>query len=171
MIKNIMTFIVVASLLSTMSCKKNDGNNLIVLDSNNMVVAKDQSGQMDLVPKKIMNPREYPKIEIENSDFDFGDIEQGDIVSHVFKFRNIGKNDLVILDAHASCGCTVPDWTKTPVKNGERGEVKITFNSSGKSGLQQKTVTLRTNTADGNEIINFKANINPKKGRTPAKTK
>ena len=163
MIKNIMTFIVVASLLSTASCKKKDLNSAITLDSNNMVVAQDQSDQMAVVPQKTMKPGEYPKIEIENSDFDFGDITQGDKVSHVFKFKNTGKSDLVILDAHASCGCTVPEWTKTPIKNGESGEVKISFNSDGKMGLQQKTVTLRTNTEAGNEIINFKANINPKK--------
>ncbi|MFM9987527.1 DUF1573 domain-containing protein [Flavobacterium sp.] len=165
MIKNIMTFIVVASLLSTASCKKKDPNSSIILDSNNMVVAQDQSDQMALVPKKIMKPGEYPKIEIENSDFDFGNITQGDKVSHVFKFKNTGKSDLVILDAHASCGCTVPEWTKTPIKNGESGEVKISFNSEGKMGLQQKTVTLRTNTEIGSEIINFKANINPKTGK------
>ncbi|MEO8234481.1 MAG: DUF1573 domain-containing protein [Flavobacterium sp.] len=169
MIRNIMTFIVVASLLATVSCKKNDQNSSIVVDSNNMVVAQDQSDQMDLGPKKVMKPGEYPKIEIENSDFDFGDITQGDKVSHVFKFKNTGKTDLVILDAHASCGCTVPEWTKTPIKNGESGEVKISFNSDGKMGLQQKTVTLRTNTEIGSEIINFKANINPKTGGIPAK--
>ena len=171
MIKNIITFIVAASLLSAASCKKEESNNSIVLDNNNMVVAKDQSDQMALVPKKTMKPEEYPKIEIENSDFDFGNIVQGDKVSHVFKFKNTGKSDLVILDAHASCGCTVPEWTKTPIKSGEMGEVNIIFNSEGKMGKQEKTVTLRTNTEVGSELIHFKANINPKAEGNPAKTK
>jgi hypothetical protein len=163
MIKNIMTFIVVASLLSTASCKKKELNSSIVLDANNMIVAQDQSDQKILISQKNVISGEHPKIEIENSDFDFGDITQGDIVSHIFKFKNTGKISLVILDAHASCGCTVPEWTKTPIKSGESGEVKISFNSEGKMGLQQKTVTLRTNTEIGSEIIKFKANIKPKK--------
>ena len=165
-----MTIVAVISLLVTISCKKKEENSTIVLDGNNKVVAQDQADQMSLVPKKIMKPGEYPKIELENSDFDFGDITQGDKVSHIFKFKNIGKSDLVILDAHASCGCTVPEWTKKPIKSGESGEINIIFNSEGKMGAQQKTVTLRTNTEIGNEIINFKANINPKKGENP-KTK
>lgn len=171
MIKNIMTFIVVASLLSATSCKNKDLESSIVLDDNNMVVAQNQSSQMVFIPKNIMKAREYAKIEIENSDFDFGNITQGDKVSHIFKFKNTGKNDLVILDAHVSCGCTVPEWTKTPIKNGESGEVKISFNSEGKMGVQQKTVTLRTNTELGSEIIKFKANINPKTEGKPTKTK
>ncbi|WP_395047402.1 DUF1573 domain-containing protein [Flavobacterium sp.] len=172
MIKNIMTFIAVVSLLSTVSCKKKDENSSIVLDENNMIAAPQYaSNQVVIAPKKKMKPGEYPKIEIENSDFDFGDITQGDKVSHVFKFKNTGKSDLVILDAHASCGCTVPEWTKTPIKSGEMGEVNIIFNSEGKMGNQEKTVTLRTNTEVGSELIHFKANINPKAEGNPANTK
>ncbi|SFA87713.1 Protein of unknown function [Flavobacterium swingsii] len=171
MIKNIMTFIAVASLLATVSCKKKEENTSIVLDANNMITSPQYPAEQTVIePKKTMKPGEYPKIEIENSDFDFGDITQGDKVSHVFKFKNTGKSDLVILDAHASCGCTVPEWTKTPIKSGESGEVNIIFNSEGKIGKQEKTVTLRTNTEAGSEIIHFKTNINPKAG-TPAKTK
>jgi hypothetical protein len=164
MIKNIMTFITVVSLLSTVSCKKKSENSSIVLDANNMIVAQDQSDQMALVPKKnkTMKSEDYPKIEIENSDFDFGDITQGDKVSHVFKFKNTGKSDLTVLHAQASCGCTVPEWTKKPIKSGETGELNIVFNSEGKMGAQKKTVTLTTNTEIGKEIINFKVNINPK---------
>lgn len=170
MIRNIMTFVAVVSLLTIVSCKKKEENSVIVLDENNMIVAQDQADQMAIVPNKLMKTGEYPKIEIENSDFDFGDIIQGDKVSHVFNIKNTGKSDLVILEARASCGCTVPEWTKTPIKSGESGEVNIIFNSEGKMGAQQKTVTLRTNTEIGNEIINFKVNINPKKGENP-KTK
>lgn len=171
MIKNIMTFIAVVSLLTAVSCKKKEENTSIVLDANNMIVPYSQANEMVIAPKKTMKPEEYPKIEIKNSDFDFGNITQGDKVSHIFKFKNTGKSDLVILDAHASCGCTVPEWTKTPIKNGESGEVNIIFNSEGKMGKQEKTVTLRTNTEAGSEIINFKANINPKAEGNPAKNK
>ena len=165
MIKNIINFIVVVSLLSTMSCKKKDENSSIILNENNMIVAQDQTNQMTLGLKKLMKPSEYPKIEIENSDFDFGDIIQGDKVSHVFKFKNSGKSDLVILDAHASCGCTVPDYPKTPIKVGESGKIHVWFTSAGKHGETSKTVTIICNTKEENKILKIKANIKvPKKG-------
>jgi hypothetical protein len=171
MIKNIMTFVAVISLLTTISCKNKEDNSDIVLDENNMIVSQDVSNQMVLASKKTVNNTVYPRIEIETTDFDFGNISQGDIVSHVFKFRNSGKTDLVILDAHASCGCTVPEWTKTPIQPGNSGQVKISFNSEGKMGKQEKTVTLSTNTEEQSEVIHFKAYINPKAGQNPAKTK
>jgi hypothetical protein len=170
MIKNLMTLIAVISLVSTVSCKKEEGTATFKLDDKNMVQAQDQADQMAVVPKKIMKPEEYSKIEIDNVDFDFGDITQGDKVEHVYKFKNIGKDDLIIIHAQASCGCTVPEWTKTPVKRGESGEIKIIFNSEGKIGHQNKTITLRTNTELGSEILRFKVNINPKAEKNiPAK--
>ena len=69
----------------------------------------------------------------------------------------------MVITAQPSCGCTVPEWTKNTLKKGESGEIKIIFNSAGKSGQQQKTVYLTTNTLSGNDIITFKANILPKK--------
>lgn len=172
MINKVMTFIAVVSFLSTVSCKKEEGNFEVKLDSNNMVVAQDESPVVaPLVSGKKMKSEDYPKIEIENPDFDFGNITQGDKVEHIFKFKNTGKTDLIIIHAQASCGCTVPEWTKTPIESGESGEIKIIFNSTGKMGNQNKTVTLRTNTEVGSEIIKFKVNINPKSGVSPDKTK
>ena len=169
MTKNIMTFIAVVSLLSTLSCKNKDENSSIVLDANNRIVPQYQTDQLVVKTTNTMKPADYPKIQIENSDFDFGDIIQGEKVSHLFKLKNTGKGDLIILEAHASCGCTVPEWTKSPIKSGEMGEVSIIFNSDGKTGKQEKTITLRTNTEAGSEIIHFKANINPKAEKNSAK--
>lgn len=157
-----MGFLVVAALISAVSCKKNDHSTDIKTDENNLVIAQDYGAAEPVQAKVKLKPEDYPKIEFETTVFDFGTINEGDKVAHVFKFKNTGKTDLVILNAQASCGCTVPDWTKTPIKTGESGEVKIVFNSTGKSGLQQKTVTLSSNTEAGNEIINFKANVTPK---------
>jgi hypothetical protein len=161
MIKNAMSLFAVVALISAISCKKND-TPAIQLDAHNMVVAQGQSGADAIEVKKTMKSEDYPKIEFETTEFDFGTIKEGDKVEHVFKFKNIGKTELVILNAQASCGCTVPDWTKTPIRSGESGEVKIVFNSAGKPGLQQKTVTLASNTELGNEKINFKATVTPK---------
>ncbi len=93
---------------------------------------------------------------------DFGTINQGEKVSHVFKFTNTGKSDLIISEAKGTCGCTVPDYPKTPVKPGASGEIKVSFDSAGKSGMQQKSVNITANTPTGKEQLNIRVNIKPK---------
>jgi len=100
-----------------------------------------------------------PVAKFDNTDFDFGTIKQGEKVEHTYKFTNEGTGDLIISDAKASCGCTVPDYTKEPVKPGGSGIVHVVFDSAGKSGAVNKTVTLTLNTEKGSEVVNFKANI------------
>lgn len=90
---------------------------------------------------------------------DFGEINQGDKVSYTFTFKNTGDNDLTITSANASCGCTVPEYTKEPLKPGKSGKMKVSFDSSGKTGVQTKTVTVRANTPSGYETLNIKATI------------
>lgn len=91
--------------------------------------------------------------------FDFGTIKQGDEVHHDFKFTNVGKEPLVINEAHGSCGCTVPDWPKQPIKKGEAAVIKVTFNSTGKMGTQDKTVTITSNAKSGSKVLHLKGNV------------
>lgn len=104
----------------------------------------------------------YPVMAFEVTEHDFGTINAGDKVTYNFKFKNTGQSDLLIANAVGSCGCTVPEYPKTPVKPGESGEMKVSFNSAGKSGNQQKTVTITANTQAGRETLTIKANITPK---------
>ena len=161
-IKNSISVVVFLMLLTNLSCKKQDENSEFRFDAKNNILP--QNLQI-ITPKvdKNKKPEDYPKINIEESNFDFGTINEGDKVEHIFKFTNTGNGSLMVINAQPSCGCTVPEWTKNPLKKGESGEIKIIFNSAGKSGQQQKTVNLTTNTLAGNEIITFKANILPKK--------
>jgi len=78
--------------------------------------------------------------------YNFGKIKSGDKARHVFKFRNTGKEPLIIADARASCGCTTPSWPKEPVAPGKTGELVVIFDSSGKFGGQSKRVTITANT-------------------------
>jgi hypothetical protein len=98
------------------------------------------------------------------SKFDFGAVNQGDIVSTTFEFVNSGKNDLMITNAVGSCGCTVPNFPKNAIKPSEKGVIKVSFNSTGKSGIQHKTVMLTVNTKKGVEVIQIKANVIPRTG-------
>ena len=70
------------------------------------------------------------------------------VVSCTFAFTNVGESPLIINQAVASCGCTVPEYTKTPIQPGEKGEIKVTYNGTGKfPGHFKKSITVRTNGA------------------------
>lgn len=90
---------------------------------------------------------------------DFGKITQGEIVSTTFKFRNVGKSNLIISSAQGSCGCAVPEWPKEPIKPGEDGSISVTFNSNGKQGLQNKTITLIANTVPNTKVLAIKGEV------------
>jgi hypothetical protein len=94
--------------------------------------------------------------------YDFGTVNEGDIVETSFAVTNSGKTDLVITDAKVTCGCTVPVWPKEPIKPGETKEVKVKFNTRGKHNRQQKNITLITNTESGREVVTLKGSVTPK---------
>lgn len=97
-----------------------------------------------------------PVMEFEEEIFDFGTIAQGEKVNFVYKFTNTGDADLIISSAKGSCGCTVPDWPKQPIAPGEVSEIKVVFNSDGKSGNQHKDVSINANTQPALNKIAFK---------------
>ena len=107
-------------------------------------------------------------IKFDADTFDFGTIKQGDVVTHEYKFSNIGKEPLVITGAHGSCGCTVPEWPKEPIKKGTKASIKVTFNSAGKQGDQIKTVTINSNAKQNPKIIYIKGKVNKPEEAVPA---
>lgn len=84
-------------------------------------------------------------LSFENGMYNFGKIAQGEKVHYEFKFKNTGKSPLIITNATATCGCTVPEIPKEPVKPGANGVIKVVFNSAGKMGMQDKVVTVTSN--------------------------
>ncbi|WP_425393091.1 DUF1573 domain-containing protein [Ekhidna sp.] len=100
-----------------------------------------------------------PAIKFEKELHDFGTIKDGDVVEHVFSFVNEGEAPLIISDAKATCGCTVPEWPREPIPVGETGEIKVRFNSKNKPGVQNKTVTLTANTWPTTQRVRIKANV------------
>jgi hypothetical protein len=95
-------------------------------------------------------------------EYDFGQVKDGEIVRHNFTFTNSGETPLVIQRAKASCGCTVPTWTKEPVAPGETGEIAVEFNSKNKPGMQTKTITVTANFDGGiNKVLRIKGEVLP----------
>ena len=100
-----------------------------------------------------------PNIEMLETSFDFGEIQQGESVTHEFIIKNSGDAELIITAAKGSCGCTVPEWPKSPISEGEEAVIKVTFNSAGKSGKQNKTVTLVSNSIPNTKVISIIGNV------------
>lgn len=105
---------------------------------------------------------ELTTIKFDKSVHDFGRIKEGAVAKTVFKFTNIGKNPLIISNAQGSCGCTVPKWPQRPVKPGETEEIAVEFNSEGKSGENEKTVTVTANTNPPTITLTIKSIVIPK---------
>ena len=103
-----------------------------------------------------------PKSDFESDNHEFGPITEGEIVSYNFKFKNSGKAPLIITQASASCGCTVPEYSKDPIAPGQEGFIKVTFNSEGKHGMTSKTVTLLANTVPNTKVLTISADISKK---------
>jgi len=104
-----------------------------------------------------------PEIKFEESTHDFGDITQGDKVEYVFAFSNKGTEPLILSRVLTTCGCTAPSWPKEPIAPGEKGEVKVSFNSAGKMGMQNKVITIISNATNSSERISITTNVLPKK--------
>ncbi len=102
-----------------------------------------------------------PTMDFKDSTHDFGTINDGEKVIYDFKFTNNGKSPLIISGATGSCGCTVPSYPNDPIKPGESGAVKVMFDGTNKSGHQEKSVVLTTNSKKGTHMLYIKADVVP----------
>jgi hypothetical protein len=84
-------------------------------------------------------------VQLIDSAYNFGTVTDGDKVEYSYRFRNTGKNPLIVASAVASCGCTVPEKPEEPIKPGETGFLKVVFNSKGRVGDVHKTITVTSN--------------------------
>lgn len=153
MIKKSISIFALATLV-LVSCKKvekTDG----VSASTGAVIEK------PVVVKPIDPNAKFATMDFTETEHDFGTIDEGDKVETIFTFTNNGEVDLLITNATGSCGCTVPDYPKTPVKPGEKGTIKVSFNSNGKKGQQNKSVRITANTKTGIEKLAIKASVTP----------
>jgi len=148
--KKVIVLSILSMSLMTISCDENAAKKI---KSENLELAKERDNEIKVGGAKI---------KFEKTEHDFGTINEGDIVDTVFSFKNSGKSELIITSAKGSCGCTVPEWPKEPIMPGEEGQIRVKFNSDKKPNLQQKTITLVTNTEQGKEILKIKAQVIPK---------
>ena len=96
-----------------------------------------------------------------SSTHDYGTIVQSSDGSCIFAFTNKGKTPIVLNDVKASCGCTVPEWTRTPVAPGEKGSIKVTYNTNN-IGTFTKSITVNSNAINSPLVLIIKGNVTPK---------
>ena len=89
---------------------------------------------------------------------DFGKVDQGKPVTHVFEFKNTGTDPIVINDAQASCGCTKPTFAREPILPGKTGSISATYNAAA-MGQFTKTVTVTSNAENGNIVLYLKGEV------------
>lgn len=102
------------------------------------------------------------KMSFEETEYNFGEANAGEVVEHTYKFTNTGKVPLVISDAHSTCGCTIPEWSKDPIPPGESSEIRVRFNTAGKADEQQKPITIIANTYPSETVVYLKGFVRTK---------
>ena len=126
--KNLILSLFTLALFSACNQKQAPSTEVVLDSAGNVVAAADA-----------------PIIKFEKDLYDFGVITEGESVQYEFKFKNTGKTPLIISNATATCGCTVPEYPTKPIKPGDEGVIKVVFNSQGKVGIQDKVVSVVSN--------------------------
>ncbi len=150
--KKVLLLTAVAAFAFT-SCKKGEIKSAAVNTPGSELIKNEDTKRALPVDGK------YPVMTFEKTAHDFGTITMGENVNYTFKFTNTGEADLLISDAKGTCGCTVPEFPKDPIKPGQSGEMKVSFNSAGKKGKQNKSVNITTNTQAGEEHLQIMVSI------------
>lgn len=138
--KNLLLILLLAFFISLNGCQSGGDS------------SENETKQKDVSTDVIDNPggidgetSKKPEISFRKSEHDFGKITEGEKVAHSFKFTNKGDGQLVISNANPSCGCTVPNYPKKPIKPGESGFIDVVFDSEGRKGKFTKSVTIMAN--------------------------
>jgi len=100
-----------------------------------------------------------PKIKFEEESHSFGDVKQGEKVSHKFTFKNTGNQPLVLSNVLSSCGCTVTEWPKEPIQPGKSSEIEVKFNSTNRMGKENKVITIFSNAITPQTRIKITATV------------
>lgn len=145
--------------LTLVSCKKNESVNQ---SSTSTQVAAQQPAavmQSDLIEATKKQPE--TTLALSEPNFDFGKIKKGDVVEHVYEVTNTGTNPLIISSVNPTCGCTVPDFTTTPILPGKKGKITLKFNSTNFEGVVHKAAEVYANVAQVPLQLAFTADIQP----------
>jgi hypothetical protein len=115
---------------------------------------------------KAVNPK-AADIKFNSLEIDYGTIEHNADGNREFKFKNVGKEPLIIANCQGSCGCTVPTWPKEPIMPGKSGIIKVKY-ATDRVGHFQKNVTVTSNAKVEKVVLTIKGDVKPDANPTPA---
>jgi hypothetical protein len=108
--------------------------------------------------EKAPNPN-AAKLIFKEESYNFSEVPEGPQVTHEFKFSNTGKEPLILSNVRASCGCTTPSWPKEPILPGKDGTILVTYNTQGRPGAFNKSITITSNADESNKVITIKGEV------------
>ncbi|GLB53707.1 hypothetical protein NBRC110019_27480 [Neptunitalea chrysea] len=130
-------------------------------------VDKVKAENVEAAAERDANANRFPVMKFEEKVFDFGHIQKNEKQTHTFKFTNTGDVPLIVSKVKSSCGCTIPEKPTEAIQPGKEGEIKVTYNGSGK-GQVSKTITINANTEKGVERVSIKAFVEVPEAATTA---
>lgn len=117
-----------------------------------------------ILPVLSLGAAKNAEIKFAEQSYNFGSVpEHGGKVSHTFEFTNTGDANLVIIDARADCGCTVPEYPAAPIAPGKKGKIKVTFNPLYRPGAFTKVITIKSNARQKKTRVKITGTVNPNK--------
>ena len=158
---------VAGALVFTTACKNNSGDSARESLASTQTTNPAPAAQTPAAtPAETVPVGPLTSIAFPVTEFDFGEIQEGEKITHEFKFQNTGKEPLVISKAQGSCGCTVPDWPREPIPVGGEGTIKVQYDSRGKGKTaaeggraENKRVTITANTDPANTYLYIKGKV------------
>lgn len=100
-----------------------------------------------------------PEIAFREYEHHFGKVKEGEKISYQFTFDNKGPGDLVLTSVSTTCGCTVPKYDVKPISQGESGRIEVVFDTSGRDGMQTKTITVKSNASKPIVLLKITADV------------
>lgn len=104
------------------------------------------------------------KLEVNKVVHDFGKLSEGPVATYTFEVKNTGNAPIIMSNVQASCGCTTPEWKKEPIMPGAKSLIKVGYNTSGRPGAFNKTITITSNAENPREVLTIKGSVTPKAG-------
>ena len=139
-------FVIAVTMCVMIACGGKDGDNLSTDLVTNPKSATETSNRQ-------------AAIKFDKEEHDFGILLQGEVVSYSFHFTNTGNMPLIISEVGSSCGCTVGDYPREPIAPGKKGDIKVTYNSTGHHGFQSRTLTVMSNTNPAKSTLRIKGKV------------
>jgi Protein of unknown function (DUF1573) len=158
-----MKRILIISLLAFGACKSTDSNKAANNEQDNKIPTSLVNNPHTANGVDAASAALKPMMAFKDTLHDFGPMHEDEVVEYDFAFMNSGKSPLIISNAQGSCGCTIPQYPHDPIPAGQSGIIKVSFNSAGKFGHQEKSVVIHSNSLRGMHMLYIQAEVAKKK--------